>query len=308
MDPPTRAAGRLHQRLPRTCGDGPSWSTAARSGSTASPHMRGWTHLIAACLPLVTGFPAHAGMDLDLIIWPLTLLGLPRTCGDGPEDAWRLIDQDAASPHMRGWTQVAVSPVVLVLGFPAHAGMDPARARRSSYRSGLPRTCGDGPLHASSPVRPRPASPHMRGWTHVVNFRRPVHVGFPAHAGMDPKRLNPVLRPIRLPRTCGDGPRTLQPIVLMSGASPHMRGWTAPTSTPKAHGPGFPAHAGMDPVCRVHARHVLGLPRTCGDGPDVYRWFMQWPEASPHMRGWTPLPRGRGRGVPGFPAHAGMDP
>ena len=71
---------------------------------------------------------------------------------------------------------------------------------------GLPRTRGDGPALEERPLKPKRASPHTRGWTLGVRTEVLSATGFPAHAGMDPRRDRCLLRLERLPRTRGDGP------------------------------------------------------------------------------------------------------
>ena len=123
---------------------------------------------------------------------------LPRTRGDGPAELARPSAADSASPHTRGWTRSRSPGDLRNQGFPAHAGMDPARRTTRTEPVGLPRTRGDGPRPAASWKRAgwasphtrgwTPASPHTRGWTAEIapgTGRRP---GFPAHAGMDPPR------------------------------------------------------------------------------------------------------------------------
>ena len=130
MDPDQ--AGRLppHHGLPRTRGDGPSWSPGARNSKAASPHTRGWT-LGSRGFPIAdSGFPAHAGMDPVGRVCARTNSRLPRTRGDGPAKTQIIARFDEASPHTRGWTPIVARPLGDVTGFPAHAGMDPVVARR----------------------------------------------------------------------------------------------------------------------------------------------------------------------------------
>ena len=152
------------------------------------------------------------------------------------------------------------------------------------------------------------ASPHTRGWTHVRGVRRLRGRGFPAHAGMDPTPGRGKSSPSRLPRTRGDGPCRRGGAVNPGAASPHTRGWTLPVGRLRGPGEGFPAHAGMDPPCRLDGKPLSRLPRTRGDGPEVSPLFRICGKASPHTRGWT---RPAGSTIApkrGFPAHAGMDP
>ena len=90
--------------------------------------------------------------------------------------------------------------------------------------------------------------------------------------------------------------------------SPHTRGWTLDARLQSEQLPGFPAHAGMDPGDTFLAPTALGFPRTRGDGPPILEGqdLSEW--VSPHTRGWTPFDGLDGETLPGFPAHAGMDP
>ena len=133
-------------------------------------------------------------------------------------------------------------------------------------------------------------------------------MGFPAHAGMDPRAREH--QPCRrgLPRTRGDGPRRTGDPAGPLPASPHTRGWTRIDQAGDLGLRGFPAHAGMDPGTVTATRCSFGLPRTRGDGPRLARRRRRRRTASPHTRGWT-LPQAPPAKVErGFPAHAGMDP
>ena len=211
MDPRRAGGSDTRTWLPRTRGDGPFPASTPPVGATASPHTRGWTARLRHRVALVPGFPAHAGMDPYLCAPADQRHRLPRTRGDGPAHDTSDATPDGASPHTRGWTLLGVGRVVTELGFPAHAGMDPTPAPRPSSCWGLPRTRGDGPVESQSVSDVPGASPHTRGWTHRGAGTAPVNVGFPAHAGMDPRRDLACPRSPRLPRTRGDGPAAKHP-------------------------------------------------------------------------------------------------
>ena len=255
-----------------------------------------------------TGFPAHAGMDPSRSPRSRSPRGLPRTRGDGPRSAPRSTAGTAASPHTRGWTQVAVAPGRVHHGFPAHAGMDPGARRRATTPSGLPRTRGDGPYDPERAIDWDLASPHTRGWTLARRRSAAIRAGFPAHAGMDPQDRQGGAFAAGLPRTRGDGPTVILGPAVMAAASPHTRGWTDLPPMPHRGRSGFPAHAGMDPTAAAGTRGGARLPRTRGDGPAAGTVAAEATSASPHTRGWTlrPVPAAARGG--GFPAHAGMDP
>ena len=173
---------------------------------------------------------------------------------------------------------------------------------------GLPRTRGDGPAFELELLVAEPASPHTRGWTLGWGDAAVRRLGFPAHAGMDPRCSGGSVWPRGLPRTRGDGPRQARPPGRVVWASPHTRGWTAPKRIGMVPAPGFPAHAGMDLRRSAAAGRTSGLPRTRGDGPVASAAWVARPWASPHTRGWTRYLAAVAAGDQGFPAHAGMDP
>ena len=233
--------------------------------------------------------------------------GLPRTRGDGPGRSRLQGVLRSASPHTRGWTPNRHRRPDTRPGFPAHAGMDPCRARVDPDSRRLPRTRGDGPRWWGLMGLVDEASPHTRGWTRVFPRTNGVHSGFPAHAGMD---LSWRCRPVRrswLPRTRGDGPHPTGQSESNRTASPHTRGWTGVRDERDDGRRGFPAHAGMDPGSRARPARYRGLPRTRGDGPPPSALRRPGQQASPHTRGWTHEGQRIGVSGLGFPAHAGMD-
>ena len=247
MDPPARASGPRGSRLPRTRGDGPRRTAPSSTSMRASPHTRGWTRQRPLRPAGAAGFPAHAGMDPIAGCGSTYVKRLPRTRGDGPRWLRWCMATLRASPHTRGWTPLVPVPVLHREGFPAHAGMDPRRTAASASSTGLPRTRGDGPPTQRTRRHDRRASPHTRGWTRHRLHAVQVAAGFPAHAGMDPRRRRFATASARLPRTRGDGPDDATVWAALQQASPHTRGWTRRAAWLVEPHPGFPAHAGMDP-------------------------------------------------------------
>ncbi len=246
-------------------------------------------------------------MDPRSPTYPPNRSRLPRTRGDGPSAGTPVRGSGGASPHTRGWTRQVARLDELHQGFPAHAGMDPARESRRSERTRLPRTRGDGPATTPSGSDLPAASPHTRGWTLLTGAFDDDDVGFPAHAGMDPTAITGVRYAPGLPRTRGDGPyRDLQ-AQTHAAASPHTRGWTRTPCHVRNRPAGFPAHAGMDPIPSPVCVSRSRLPRTRGDGPGSGKDWESNRAASPHTRGWTPPDDGDECDICGFPAHAGMD-
>ena len=132
--------------------------------------------------------------------------------------------------------------------------------------------------------------------------------GFPALAGMDPRRAARTRPAAGLPRARGDGPSTDHPCRWSVQASPRSRGWTRVARAVPASERGFPALAGMDPERIGGAEKVRRLPRARGDGPQYAAAATRDLPASPRSRGWTLLEIGFLLAVQGFPALAGMDP
>ena len=188
MDPSCRRSFCRRCGLPRACGDGPVWTYTLATEDTASPRMRGWTRVVQVGLGSLWGFPAHAGMDPRSRARSSRRARLPRACGDGPAGRRIREAREAASPRMRGWTHPARRSHGPALGFPAHAGMDPCTRRCSPPPAWLPRACGDGPCRAGRRPTSSAASPRMRGWTLDGGPLTDGAPGFPAHAGMDPRR------------------------------------------------------------------------------------------------------------------------
>ena len=241
-------------------------------GTAASPRPRGWTRGDDRPDDRAPGFPAPAGMDLVREAGRAADARLPRARGDGPGVVLRRQHDRRASPRPRGWTAWAEPAAGAALGFPAPAGMDPKRARRSRSCIRLPRARGDGPARVPPDIFVGAASPRPRGWTreHVVG--RLDHAGFPAPAGMDPGEAWPTTTGDGLPRARGDGPVPLQAGVRVFAASPRPRGWTLGLHQLLRRQPGFPAPAGMDRLSDPDRSVKRWLPRARGDGPsNLYR-------------------------------------
>ena len=233
---------------------------------------------------------------------------IPRARGDGPAGGLSGAIPAKDSPRSRGWTVVDLDAHSPARGFPALAGMDPGRRRRSRRRRGIPRARGDGPASRPTTYRSWPDSPRSRGWTGGSLALVRADDGFPALAGMDRHGGSASPGPRRIPRARGDEPASGSSPRPSPRDSPRSRGWTrrAATLTPSAGG--FPALAGMDPRPRDSPPLESGIPRARGDGPAAYVRRVFAAEDSPRSRGWTPGPRPRTPGPEGFPALAGMDP
>ena len=288
MDPHDVLRSYMFSGFPRPRGDGPSKRRHFPLRPLVSPPTRGWTRLPFQRHHGAPGFPAHAGMDPPGSTATPTLTRFPRPRGDGPRSPGTGDRTPAVSPPTRGWTPVRQTISVLMIGFPAHAGMDPGTGYLATAAGRFPRPRGDGPVMTCA----------------VTNV-----TGFPAHAGMDRKsRSSPTVRS-RFPRPRGDGPVNLVIVEGVVTVSPPTRGWTAYARgiipNPKRVSPptrgwtrdacgavsyhsGFPAHAGMDPHRRTAAPCRSWFPRPRGDGPRWYQPSIRVTRVSPPTRGWTP--------------------
>ena len=307
MDPTAPSGAVPFLRVPRTRGDGPRPGRTPLPRPSGSPHTRGWTRARREPLPVLRGFPAHAGMDRRRCTRGATAAGVPRTRGDGPAAEGDTLAKTLGSPHTRGWTSYSSPRRMASAGFPAHAGMDPSPTPGPGRRHRVPRTRGDGPLGDVLGLLIPVGSPHTRGWTASAAHQREHGRGFPAHAGMDPPSSCAGTGRRRVPRTRGDGPSSTRCASRRSRGSPHTRGWTPALAADGGGGPGFPAHAGMDPRRGARRRRRPRVPRTRGDGPVLGRLPRPPRGGSPHTRGWTLQREGVGDPRLGFPAHAGMD-
>ncbi len=137
-----------------------------------------------------------------------------------------------APPLTRGSTPLVAAIHRLGKGSPAHAGIDPTKPARSSFRRRLPRSRGDRPETVSitcpgqevplltrgstQPLRhgprPHPGPPLTRGSTPLVDRLAVVLAGSPAHAGIDPSTCPPGSRAPWLPRSRGDRPSSASAI------------------------------------------------------------------------------------------------
>ena len=173
---------------------------------------------------------------------------------------------------------------------------------------GLPRMRGDRPVRCTWTSSAARATPHARGSTRVCRREEYSGQGYPACAGIDPKR--PKKRSPRswLPRMRGDRPPSPSGSPVIAVATPHARGSTshefAPATTlaaatPHARGStrlrafgaqgrsGYPACAGID-LGLVHRQRInLRLPRMRGDRPCFEPLMPRNNQATPHARGST---------------------
>ena len=172
----------------------------------------------------------------------------------------------------------------------------------------LPRTRGDGPFLAPHLLFPNSFAPHTRGWSlHDYCMTFPGAL-CPAHAGMVRRRTPSQPSNAPLPRTRGDGPWVVAGARDSAGFAPHTRGWSHAEGRASNALPLCPAHAGMVPVKRSRNFGTTALPRTRGDGPELYQQLPAGMIFAPHARGWSQESKGLHPCGDLCPAHAGMGP
>ena len=263
-------------RFPRPRGDGPSAVRVAYGCHGAS------------------GFPAHAGMDLtDSRGERPTHRRFPRPRGDGP----LLVGQ-----HPHAGTPSS-STAEHATGFPAHAGMDPARNLADRI---VPNAVVSPPTRGWTRDRARP-------WTGPERwFPRPrgdgptsqascLHVlccpWFPRPRGDGPKVDRPWSMQDfseRFPRPRGDGPDPDSVWTVRTGCpvSPPTRGWTHRRVSGLSPAVEVsPPTRGWTGRFRCDRQSVQPwFPRPRGDGPAAQRYRCRPRKVSPPTRGWTSSP------------------
>ncbi len=191
---------------PRTRRDGP-----LRVGDTVAvrrcfPHPRRWSRHRYGDRRRGRLLPAPAGMV------PRRAIPRRRPC--------------SCSPHPREWSLGWRGVVRVEFLLPAPAEMVPPDASRCGSPTTAPRTRGDGPSCWDRRRRPRPCSPHPRGWSRLGPVGQLVVGLLPAPAGMAPARHGPPAAGRPAPRTRGDGPSPATGCSAYPICSPHPRGWS----------------------------------------------------------------------------------
>ncbi len=226
MDLIPRGTGCGRACRPRPRGDGPGARKGEARGELSPPPTRGWTLSFELYRIRLGVAPAHAGMDRTARTPPSAAASRPRPRGDGPYASWRDYRAEASPPPTRGWTWAGSAAPPGSWVAPAHAGMDPGRARRAMAPRRRPRPRGDGPTMADTTTAPAWSPPPTRGWTRCAARQLRPRVVAPAHAGMDLGigRLAPLVG--GRPRPRGDGPSSRTRHHPRRASPPPTRGWT----------------------------------------------------------------------------------
>ena len=166
--------------------------------------------------------------------------------GDRPLTAIPGRFRQPATPHARGSTFTGLPAGTDEEGYPACAGIDRSSRATSPTPPRLPRMRGDRPPGGNSPGMPKEATPHARGSTSSVLTEGEEAKGYPACAGIDPRKEAAIINGKRLPRMRGDRPSNMITPPAGPGATPHARGSTFPTAHLVPASAGYPACAGID--------------------------------------------------------------
>ncbi len=224
-----RKINRRHQsrsRFPRPRGDGPLGAFHGFPFPTVSPPARGWSQLARAEMLRAAGFPARAGM----VPWAGRCVSFaewfPRPRGDGPTARQTRCPRCLVSPPARGWSGYLRHRKGHTPGFPARAGMVRVTGDFPGREIGFPRPRGDGPVELWHRAAMKAVSPPARGWSVSGVWRAKFGRGFPARAGMVPRRTGSGRSTRRFPRPRGDGPPSPNRSTLQSTVSPPARGWS----------------------------------------------------------------------------------
>ena len=131
--------------FPRIRGDVPKDLFDAGFNTTFSPHTRGCSHKkIARNLPPRV-FPTYAGMFRFPDSLHLLFVRFPRIRGDVPVHGLTAPREYTFSPHTRGCSLWCLVVSIVVMVFPAYAGMFRPKAVRKRLCGGFPRIRGDVP-------------------------------------------------------------------------------------------------------------------------------------------------------------------
>ena len=193
-------------RLPRIRGDRPVLPLLDTSQARATPHTRGSTCVAVLIRDRAHGYPAYAGIDLQISPAPILRLWLPRIRGDRPGSGAFWQSRGMATPHTRGSTWQESKLSLSWKGYPAYAGIDLVMMWSVGPWERLPRIRGDRPKQYDPSAWWYPATPHTRGSTHTGRQLPYARGGYPAYAGIDlsSSYIPPTF--FWLPRIRGDRP------------------------------------------------------------------------------------------------------
>ena len=149
--------------FPRVRGDVPGYGVEAATGGAFSPRARGCSrfHYLHEMFDYV--FPACAGMFPPTGTQVPSGAGFPRVRGDVPINNHVCLSFLSFSPRARGCSPGNRLTVIVLVVFPACAGMFPSLGLKLGCVSCFPRMRGDVPLPPVPYLEAAPFSPRARG-------------------------------------------------------------------------------------------------------------------------------------------------
>ncbi len=232
---------------------------------------------------------------------------VPRTRGDQPTHIRARLRATTRSPHTRGSTAVPPSDRCRRSPFPAHAGINRPGSDTPTAGTPVPRTRGDQPKYGNRLKLRKGRSPHTRGSTVTMDQFREYWPPFPAHAGINRRRVVSCGSTTTVPRTRGDQPSYAIVTTRYDDRSPHTRGSTDRLYRSCSSVGPFPAHAGINRCRHTNRPQIRPVPRTRGDQPPVVCGGAFVAPRSPHTRGSTGSRHDYACRFCPFPAHAGIN-
>ena len=151
----------------------------------------------------------------------------PRIRGDGPIAYVKTGWAGRFSPYSRGWSQRPQIGFLVMHIFPVFAGMVRTRPLRKRICVNFPRIRGDGPILPNIHVLQGEFSPYSRGWSHRNSLLPHARCIFPVFAGMVRRSYGYQSIGSNFPRIRGDGPVSLEMVLVLRAFSPYSRGWSA---------------------------------------------------------------------------------
>ena len=193
--------------FPRIRGDVPAQVATRSSRPPFSPHTRGCSVFLPEWDESPEVFPAYAGMFRRKYATSRENDGFPRIRGDVPVQIMGNTGETPFSPHTRGCSGIQGAYCLIVMVFPAYAGMFPLRWRGWMPASGFPRIRGDVPTPMAWSPTALTFSPHTRGCSDDPCLSARQLKVFPAYAGMFLKNLSVKVITTGFPRIRGDVPK-----------------------------------------------------------------------------------------------------
>ena len=170
----------------------------------------------------------------------------------------------------------------------------------------LPRRCGDVPYPRRRSCRSRAVAPQVRGCPYPTPSPSCLGAGCPAGAGMSLRCSWSAAPACRLPRRCGDVPVPVMFIASGFMVAPQVRGCPSPSAGVWPELDGCPAGAGMSRPLQGISPARPGLPRRCGDVPQVLSPHNLVFRVAPQVRGCPVTEPLTNAATCGCPAGAGM--